>query len=182
MLKPLLITGAVIGAGLGGYYYYQRKKNQATDLRRLQITLGGFRSPRIRQGFLFLPVDLSINNPTSSDIDLQGLDLKIWAEINLQQGANSRSLFAGEVDLTATQLPAHKIVQVRVDLQAPLLNTVVASLQAAVPGLINVFIKEDERKIKTQPASLEIKLTPRLRFYEMEAISFQIPLSQIMQN
>lgn len=182
MLKPILIGGALLGLGYGGYYLYRRKQNQITDLTRLQITLGGFRDIYLRQGFLFLPVDLSINNPTNSDLDLRALDLRMFAEITLLNGGVRSPLFAGDVDLTETKLPKHSIVQVPVTLQAPLLGVTATAVSAVLPGIVNLFVKDEAKKLKQTQKTLQVKLTPRLHIQELQPISFSVPLNNIEQK
>lgn len=158
-MRKIIIIGLLAGLGYGAYRVYRRGANKVIDLGRLQVTIGSIGRPRIERGFIFLPLELSINNPTNSNIDTNETPLSAFAEISLNTKTGLQPLFSGLVDLAKTKLNKQATARVPVTLQTSLLQLGASLLQ--IGGL----------------SELNLKITPRLGVQELPIIEQKIPLN-----
>lgn len=121
-MKNILAIALLGGVGYGVYRTYKKGRNKVIDTQRLQIALGNLKLPSVEQGFLTLPLELTVNNPTNSSIDTTVLPLTAFAELTLDTLAGSQPLFSGIVDLKGTKIEPNSITTVPLTLRSSLLQ------------------------------------------------------------
>lgn len=122
MIKKVLGILLLGGVGYGVYKMYRKGVNKVIDFSRLQITLGRVKVPKVEKGFLSIPLDLSINNPTDSAIDGSVVPLTAFAELSLETRAGTQPLFSGLVNLAGSSIKPKSITTVPLTLQGSLLQ------------------------------------------------------------
>lgn len=138
-IKHILAIVLLGGVGYGAYRAYKKGRNKVIDTKRLQIALGNLNLPSVDKGFLTVPLELTVNNPTNSTIDTTVIPLTAFAELSLDTTAGSQPLFSGIVDLKGTKIEPNSITTVPLTLRSSLIQLGAALL--SLGGLKNATLK-----------------------------------------